>query len=160
AYDCGKLQNPKFSTQRPVPGTRIPTLDEVFSMVENLKDPHALKVRFNIETKIYPHHPNYTVSPKKFIALFFDVVNRHKIFDRVVLQSFDYRTLIEARKVNPKTVISVLTENPVENLVDTATVLKANIISPYYKILTRNRVSALHALGVRVLPWTPNTPSE
>src|SRR5262249_50555275 len=28
-YDCGALKNPHFPRQEPVPGTRIPTLDEV-----------------------------------------------------------------------------------------------------------------------------------
>jgi glycerophosphoryl diester phosphodiesterase len=31
-YDCGALKNPHFPRQQPVPGTRIPTLDEVLSL--------------------------------------------------------------------------------------------------------------------------------
>src|SRR5580692_1343761 len=32
AYDCGAKKNPGFPDQVPVPGTRIPNLDEVFSL--------------------------------------------------------------------------------------------------------------------------------
>src|SRR5580700_4513101 len=31
-WDCGALRNPSFPKQTPVPGTRIPTLDEVFDL--------------------------------------------------------------------------------------------------------------------------------
>src|ERR1700726_4876332 len=31
-WDCGKVQNPGFKTQMTVPGTRMPTLDEVFAL--------------------------------------------------------------------------------------------------------------------------------
>src|SRR6516162_2149025 len=29
-WDCGAVQNPNFHTQQTVPGTRVPTLDDVF----------------------------------------------------------------------------------------------------------------------------------
>src|SRR5262249_38056476 len=44
-YDCGALKNPNFPKQMPVPGTRIPTLDEVLSLAARSN------VQFNIETK-------------------------------------------------------------------------------------------------------------
>ncbi len=31
-WDCGAVQNPNFATQKPVPGTRMPTLDDVFRL--------------------------------------------------------------------------------------------------------------------------------
>jgi glycerophosphoryl diester phosphodiesterase len=31
-YDCGSLQNPVYPRQMPVPGARVPTLDEVFAL--------------------------------------------------------------------------------------------------------------------------------
>ena len=34
-YDCGSLKNPHFPKQKPVPGTRVPTLDEVRSLRTN-----------------------------------------------------------------------------------------------------------------------------
>src|SRR3712207_1582119 len=47
AYDCGSRKNPLFPLQKPVPGTRIPTLDEVFALADRGK------FEFNIETKIF-----------------------------------------------------------------------------------------------------------
>src|ERR1041385_878632 len=31
-WDCGAVRNPRFATQQTVPGTRVPTLDEVFEL--------------------------------------------------------------------------------------------------------------------------------
>src|SRR5579872_1784356 len=31
-WDCGAVRNPRFDTQQTVPGTRIPTLDDVFGL--------------------------------------------------------------------------------------------------------------------------------
>src|SRR5580704_5957308 len=53
-YDCGGKQNPNFATQVPVPGTRVPTLDEVFDLGR------GNAVEFNVETKIFADHPELT----------------------------------------------------------------------------------------------------
>src|SRR5580704_16614405 len=46
-WDCGKIASPKFPTQTAVPGTRMPTLDEVFALA-----PRG-EFQFNIETKSF-----------------------------------------------------------------------------------------------------------
>src|SRR5271154_7609190 len=48
-WDCGATPIPGFPRQQTVPGTRMPTLDEVFALA-----PRG-KFLFNIETKITPH---------------------------------------------------------------------------------------------------------
>jgi glycerophosphoryl diester phosphodiesterase len=50
-------------TQESVPGTRMPTLDEVFDLAERYG---ARNIQFNIETKIDPTAPNDTVDPFTF----------------------------------------------------------------------------------------------
>src|SRR3954451_5896965 len=47
-WDCGATQSKEFVTQKPVPGTWMPTLDEVFQLASRGK------FQFNIETKIFP----------------------------------------------------------------------------------------------------------
>jgi len=49
-----------------VPGTRIPTLAEVFALVRRSGDHH---VRLNIETKIDPTHPEESPDPEHFVAV-------------------------------------------------------------------------------------------
>ena len=59
-YDVGQIRPgseyaARFPEQVAVPGTRIPTLAEVFALVQRSGDRH---VRLNIETKIDPNHPD------------------------------------------------------------------------------------------------------
>ena len=47
-WDCGAVRNPQYPKQQTVPGTRVPTLDEVFALARRGK------FEFNIETKSFP----------------------------------------------------------------------------------------------------------
>jgi glycerophosphoryl diester phosphodiesterase len=156
-YDCGRLKNPKFPTQQPVPKTPIPTLDSLFTWIEKSKMPAAKKVRFNIETKSEEDHPEYTPQPDKFVRMFLEVVKKHKMMNRVILQSFDYRTLKIARKLEPKLPLSVLVEyrpGPAAALVKLMRDNDAQILSPDYSWLTDEDIKAIHELKAQVIPWT------
>jgi len=159
-YDCGTLKNPRFKTQQPVPGTRIPTLREVFMMVKKSKLPAAQKLRFNIETKIFPEHPEFTVTPAEFAKLLITELRKQNMIKRSVIESFDYRTFPEIRKLEAGIEISALTENPKEDLLETAKKLKADYISSEFNLLNAEKVKALHALGVKLAPWTVNNPKD
>ena len=94
--DCGTRRpanpadDPFVGTQQPVPGTRMPTLDEVFRLAER---DHADGVRFNIETKLDPTQPQQTADPLTFTNKVIQVIRRHHAIDRSTLQSFDWRSL-------------------------------------------------------------------
>lgn len=57
----GSAYAQRFPEQRPIDGTRIPTLHEV---LDGFRDRSA--VRFNIETKIEPDHPDLSPDPAAF----------------------------------------------------------------------------------------------
>lgn len=104
--DCGTRRpadpatDPFYASQLPVPGTRIPTLDQVFALVE-ARD--ADDVQLNIETKIDPTAPTTTVSPGQFVRKDLAVIRAHRNgIARSLLQSFDWRTLAIARRLAPK----------------------------------------------------------
>ena len=86
-WDCGKIRNPLFPKQTPIAGTRMPTLDEVFDLSSQGT------VQFNIETKSFPDHPELTPPPDEFVRMVLAVVKKHHMEQRVLLQSFDFRTL-------------------------------------------------------------------
>jgi glycerophosphoryl diester phosphodiesterase len=159
-YDCGSLVHPKFSSQQRVPGTTMPTLDEVFEFVKTSKLPQAAKIEFNIETKSFVGHPEYTVPPAEFARLVLATVKKHGMLPRTVIQSFDHRTLNEARKLEPKVRIAALNQDKTVNQIELVKRLKADILSPNLELVTKAEVDALHKLGVRVIPWTANTPAE
>ncbi len=163
SYDCGSLVNPRFPQQVIQPKTSIHTLNEVFEFVEKSKLPAAKRVLFNIETKSDEGHPEYSPSPEEFVKLVLAIVKKHKLMDRVTLESFDYRTLKVARKLEPKLPLSLLIEyRPKEAgaLVNLMKENQAQILSPNYEWLTAQDVMDIHKIGGRVIPWTPNTKKD
>lgn len=155
-FDCGSLRNKKFKEQKLIIGTEIPTLEELFIMVKKSKLPSARSVEFNLETKI-EKDKDETVDPETFVKVVLDIVKKHQMFDRVVLQSFDFRTLKIAKRIEPKIRISALTENH-EDYLAIAKELKANFISPQWSEISAEEIKALHEVGVEVAPWTLNGP--
>ncbi|MDQ6760830.1 MAG: glycerophosphodiester phosphodiesterase [Acidobacteriota bacterium] len=153
-YDCGALRNPRFSTQQPVPGTRVPTLDEVLSLsTQGAFD-------FNIETKSFPDHPDYTPPPDVFAKLMLDQIRKHKLEARVILQSFDFRTLHAMHRLAPEIRLSALYEGSPRPFVDIAREAGAQIVSPLAKLVTKDQVTAAHQAKLQVVPWTVNAPAD
>ena len=82
---------------------------------------------------------------------------------KVILQSFDYRTLDIAHEMEPNLRLSVLIENrpgPASVLADLLTKHHAQILSPDGTWLTQDDVAAIHKLKAEVVPWTINTEAE
>ncbi|MFH1725331.1 MAG: glycerophosphodiester phosphodiesterase [Elusimicrobiota bacterium] len=156
SYDCGSLKNPRFPKQKPVPGERIPTLDEVFRMVLGSEHPAAKTVRFNIETKIVPARPELSPTPGRFAKLVVDAVRKHGLAGKVIVQSFDYRTLAAVKELAPEIKIAVLISENLPDLPAIAEALGAEIISPNHRWITKEEVRRLQEQGVRVVPWTVN----
>jgi len=154
-WDCGAVQNPKFHEQKAIPGTRIPTFDEVLDLA-----PRG-KFEFNVETKIFVAHPEYTPTPAEFSRLLVEAIRKHKLEKRVIIQSFDFRTLVAARKIAPEIRLSALYEQGPKDFVTLSKEgANAEIVSPEYRLVTVEKVIAAHAKGLQVVAWTANTPED
>jgi glycerophosphoryl diester phosphodiesterase len=153
-WDCGKIHNPLFPKQTPVPGTRMPTLDEVFDLA-----PRG-EFQFNIETKSFADHPELSPPPEEFVQLVLAMVRKHHLEKRVMLQSFDFRTLRVMKKLAPEIRLVALWEGDDRSFVSIAQDAGATIISPQYKLVTPEKVRAAHDAGLQVVPWTVNSPSD
>jgi len=153
-WDCGGKQNPAYPKQTPVPGARIPTLDEVLALA-----PRG-KFDFNIETKIFADRPEYTPTPEKFAQLVLDIVRKHKLESRVILQSFDFRTLHAMKALAPAIRLSALYEKGPDSFVDIGRRAGAGIVSPQVMVVTPAKVKDAHAAGLQVVAWTANTRAE
>jgi glycerophosphoryl diester phosphodiesterase len=153
-YDCGALKNPQFPRQTPVPGTKIPTLDEVFDLAKRGK------FEFNIETKSNPRRPELTPSPEEFARLVLAKVREHGLTDRVIVQSFDFRTLHAMKGLDPSIRLSALYSGKPKSFVEIAREAGAGIVSPETKLVTNEQVQKAHQAGLQVIPWTANTPED
>lgn len=158
-WDCGAVANAGFPKQAAVPGTRVPTLQEVFDLVKR----EGSGVGFNIETKISLDKPELTPAPKRFAELVLEVVRKNNLTERVILQSFDFRTLRAMRKLEPKMRLSAL--YPIQaslrhrTLVDLAKEAGAGIVSPQFATVRKEEVAAAHRAGLTVVAWTANEPA-
>jgi glycerophosphoryl diester phosphodiesterase len=151
-WDCGSLQNPNFPKQTPVPGTRIPTLDEVLSLAS------SGRVHCNIEIKSFPERPDLTPAPRRFAELLLEAIHRHKLASLVIVQSFDFRTLQAMHGLAPEIRLSALDERGLGDFAAVAESARAKMISPHFKLVTPENVAAAHAAQMQVLAWTANTP--
>ena len=99
-FDCGSL-NPdraKFPHQQLMPGEKMPSLAQVFEhQIQHFPDS---QVRFTIECKVSPLRSRDTFSPDVFARRVVDLVRDYRVFDRVTIQSFDWRVLLAVKKID------------------------------------------------------------
>lgn len=154
-WDCGAVRNPRFPSQTPIPGTRMPTLDEVFRLASRGS------FDYNIETKSFPEHPELTPAPEEFARMVLGEIRQYHLEQRIILQSFDFRTLVAMRKLAPSIRLSALTEkDPRDFAAIAAEAGRAEIISPEVHLVTPEKVAAAHAAGIQVVPWTADSAAE
>src|SRR3546814_906403 len=100
-YDVGRLDPASryarnFPDQKPVDGTRLPVLEQVFALVRRSGN---AAVRFNIETKINPLKPDESAPPAQITAALVKAIRDGCMAGRATIQSFDWRTLTEAPRI-------------------------------------------------------------
>ncbi len=153
-WDCGAKANPAFPKQKAIPGTRVPSLDAVFGLAKRGS------FQFNVETKIFPHRPSVTPEPERFAELLLAAIRKHGLERRVIVQSFDFRTLKAMKRLAPQIRLSALLAFAPQDFVASAHEAGATIVSPEHKLITVEKVKAAHDAGLQVVAWTANTPAD
>ena len=181
-YDVGRIKPGtnyarQFADQKPVDGTRIPKLKELFDLVKASRND---EVKFAIETKVTPTAPHDTLEPVEFAQLVLKAVRDAGIEKRTSILSFDWRTLQVVRKEAPgiETVyLSIQTPN-FDNIAadkpegsawtagiqhkDHGSVPKmikaagGHTWSCFWRNLNAEKVREAQSLGLKVLAWTIN----
>ncbi len=189
-YDIGRL-NPahkyaaQWTEQKASDGERIPTLQQLFELARDARSPGGRPVRFNIETKITPTSGDSTPDAERYARAVVDAVRAAKMTERVTVQSFDWRTLREVKKLAPELPTACLTiesQNMNTVMPDTsgaspwhaglrgadhggslprlAQAAGCATWSPFWRNVTAENIAEAHALKLKIIPWTVNDAAE
>lgn len=152
-FDCGTKYHPKFPNQEKIKAYK-PSLDEVIKSAK-AKNP---EIKFNIELKASPKYDGiYTPYPKEFVKLVLDVIHINEAFVESNLQSFDVRILEEVKKQEPKMKLALLVDydESISKKLNSLS-FSPEIISPYFRILSKEKVRKYQKEGFQIIPWTVN----
>ncbi|MEQ9426342.1 MAG: glycerophosphodiester phosphodiesterase family protein [Cyclobacteriaceae bacterium] len=161
-FDCGSIQNPRFPEQELVSSPK-PLLTEIVGGIEQyLEKTGKFAVRYNIEIKSQPEGDDiFHPSPNEFSDLVYKTIDGRIDWNRVSIQSFDFRVLQYFNEKYPEVKLAALVEN--QNGLDAnleALGFTPEIYSCYYKLLDRETVKQIHEKGMLVIPWTVNEIAE
>jgi glycerophosphoryl diester phosphodiesterase len=148
----------------------MPRLAQVFELANRYG---ADNVQFDIETKIDPtveDTVDYVTVTRKVLA----VIRHYGMVQRSLLQSFDWRTLVESKKELPALKTVALAQAPTifpgtpwtagvpipadawssGTLAQAAKSIGASVLSARYQDITDPLISAAHGRGLLIVPWT------
>lgn len=173
-YDVGRLRPgtayaAAYATQAPSDGARIPTLDAVLRL--------APLARFNIELKLMPDRPDWTVSAEEMADRVVRAIDREGAAGRVTIQSFDWRAPRHVRRVRPDIATGWLTSaetvlaaplwrgkpdapTSMDLVPDAIAAEGGGTWTPYHAELTPELLDRAHRRGLKVIPWTVNDPQD
>jgi glycerophosphoryl diester phosphodiesterase len=181
-YDIGRL-NPAarygkaYPDQKPIDGTRIPRLADLFDLVKRLGQD---KIRFAIETKVRADSPDKTLAPEPYATAVVNEIRKAGMQHRAQVMSFDWRTLQVIQRIAPEipTVYLSSQQNWGDNIgagkpegsawtagfqfKDHGSVprmIKAaggRYWSVFHGDLDADKLKEAQALGIKVLVWTIN----
>ncbi|RZL49054.1 MAG: glycerophosphodiester phosphodiesterase [Pedobacter sp.] len=158
-FDVGSKMHARFPGQQKFKAYK-PLLSELIDSVEAYVKANKLaKPDYNIETKlIRKGDGEFQPSPEEYVELIMDIVKKKKLEKRVIIQSFDIRTLQYLHEKYPKmrTSLGIDEKEDFENYVKDLG-FKPTIYSPYYVLVGKNLVDKCHAAGVKIIPWTVNS---
>ncbi|WP_316786674.1 glycerophosphodiester phosphodiesterase family protein [Pedobacter frigiditerrae] len=184
-YQSGVKTHPMFPRQLKLK-THKPLLSDLIDSVEVYVKANKLKpVYYNIETKCSPMGDGkYNPSPAIFVQTMMDVINQKGIKKRVIIQSFDVRTLKILHQTEPELKLSLLVQGKMnlteeqlkkyglsaKEVEDYFKQLSTNkgglegdlailgfvpaIYSPYYSGVDAEMVKKVHDKKMQIVPWT------
>ena len=161
-YDVGTKPNERFPEQAKMKVSK-PLLTDVIITVENYVKGHAMyEVDYNIEIKSEPStdgkfHPNV----KEFSELVFQTIDQYLPWERVVIQSFDFRVLKYWHQNHPGVRLAALVDNlkTIEENIGALGFTPA-IYSPEYHLMSKEEIRTCQQKKMRVIPWTVNDVKE
>ena len=167
----------RFVNQKPLENQRIPKLSELLDLSLKNKSENLL---INLEIKSTPDEENLTPAPEDTVKLVVDEINLSNLKDKIIVSSFDWRTLTEIKNQYPEISRAYLTYQQVRGMKIKKTIYNRSpwmsflpfyedhelpkIIKsqggkawhPYRKDITKELVDISHQEDLPVNVWTVN----
>jgi len=161
-FDVGSKLHPRFPGQQKFKAYK-PLLGELIDSVEAYVRINKLaKPDYNIETKlIRKGDGEFQPSPEDYVDIIMAIVKLKKLEKRVIIQSFDLRTLKYLHGKYPKirTSLGIDEKEDFENNIAELG-FKPTIYSPYAVLVGKNLVDKCHKAGIKIIPWTVNSVTD
>lgn len=148
-YDCGTLVGLKK-------GTQLPQLDDVFNATENLPAPSGHLAGYDLHLKWDPN----TISADDFAALILPIVKNHGLLSRVSFMNENESMLKAVRALEPTASLTYLAGKLQDSDFELMQSMDIDRVAPIGATLDAKTTDRVHALGVKLIPWVVDKPSE
>ena len=163
-YDVGLKSHPRFPQQEKMKAVK-PLLSNLMDSVEAYVKMNKRPLPwYNIETKTKPETDNiYHPAPAAFVDMLMKIINEKGIAERVIIQSFDFRTLKYLHEKYPQIKTAMLIEADDKNsfrkqLKDLGFI--PTIYSPDFVLVTEDLIKNCHEKNMKIIPWTVDDKSK
>ena len=159
-FDVGLKSHPRFLQQQRIAAFK-PLLSQLFDTVQSYCLQKNISIpQFNIETKTNAKTDGiYHPGPEEFVDLLGAVIQSKKMEDKVIIQSFDIRTLqyLHLKYPNFKTALLIedFDKKPFALQLRDLGFLPT-IYSPAHVLVTDLLVKQCRDAGIQIIPWTVN----
>ena len=162
-YDVGMKPHPDFPRQAKMAVTK-PLLANLIDSVMQKAAQLKRTITFNIEIKSKKATDNINhPAPEPFADKLVGVLQKKRVLEYCVIQSFDPRPLQYIHRRYPTVKTSFLVDKNGGDKVNEQIQklgFEPNVYSPVYGIVTKELVEACHSKNMKVVPWTVNSPDE
>ena len=181
-FDVGSLNKlsrygRRFVNQKTLENQKIPKLSELLELSSKNKSENLL---INLEIKSTPDEENLTPTPEEMVKLVMQEVNKSNLQNKIIISSFDWRTLTEIKNLYPEISRAYLSflqqagikiKNTIYNRspwmsylpffekYELPKIIKSQggkALHPYHKDITKKLVDISHQEDLPVNVWTVN----
>ena len=185
-FDVGSLNKlsrygRRFVNQKTLENQKIPKLSELLELSSKNKSENLL---INLEIKSTPDEENLTPTPEEMVKLVMKEVNKSNLQNKIIISSFDWRTLTEIKNLYPEISRAYLSfqqqagikiKNTIYNrspwmsylplfekyeLPKIITSQGGKALHPYHKDITKKLVDISHQEDLPVNVWTVNEEND
>jgi glycerophosphoryl diester phosphodiesterase len=163
-FDVGMKPHPRFPRQQKIKAVKPLLMDLIDSVEQYMVTSRRPHPYFNIETKSQPSGDHiFHPAPAEFVELLMAIIKEKGIEDRVIIQSFDFRTLQYLHQKYPHIKTAALIDSG-----DSRTLpeiwnslgFMPTIYSPHYTLVNKDIIAECHNNNIRIIPWTVNSKKQ